>query len=380
MNLGHTHTSNIHSRCDRAENDVCDMQSSWMRLRESKMDRADRIGWVDTLRALAVFAIVLGHTLRNATEVYPWLYSFHVPLCVLTSGIVFHVGQKSFGVFLKNKARALMVPYYCFALVSIVIYAVLGSKMENTVGGEYNVSVLQSLIGMLYANSGTGLMRWNMPLWYIPMIFVLLLIAFWVFRRKDNLKWDILVLGVSTAIAIFFYEVIKLPNLPFGLETAIYMFPFFSLGKAIGTIHREIAKVHIAPKIATALLCIMAGTLMTVGNGQVSYNADSYGAHGFGYFLIMAMLLSVGFISLMMCVPNGIAPLNYAGRNTVGIMVMHKFPILFFVGLFPLSKKLIITYPLAVSIVVALLSVAMCLAASEIIYRVCPMVLGRKKR
>ena len=99
------------------------------------MKQAERIGWIDTFRAFAVFAIVLGHTLRNATVVYPWLYSFHVPLCVLTSGIVFHVGQKKFGTFLKEKFRALMIPYYCFALISIALYAILGSKMEKTVGG-----------------------------------------------------------------------------------------------------------------------------------------------------------------------------------------------------------------------------------------------------
>lgn len=99
------------------------------------MKKAERIGWIDTLRAFAVFAIVLGHTLRNATVVYPWLYSFHVPLCVLTSGIVFHVGQKEFKDFLKVKIQTLMIPYYCFATVSIVIYALLGSKMEKTVGG-----------------------------------------------------------------------------------------------------------------------------------------------------------------------------------------------------------------------------------------------------
>lgn len=128
------------------------------------MKQAERIGWIDTLRAFAVFAIVLGHTLRNATVVYPWLYSFHVPLCVLTSGIVFHIGQKNFVHYLREKFRTLMIPYYCFALVSIVIYAMIGSKMEKTVGG-YDVSPVQSVIGMLYANSGTGLMRWNMPLW-----------------------------------------------------------------------------------------------------------------------------------------------------------------------------------------------------------------------
>lgn len=40
----------------------------------------------------------------------------------------------------------------------------VGSEMKNC--RWYDVSPVQSVIGMLYANSGTGLMRWNMPLWY----------------------------------------------------------------------------------------------------------------------------------------------------------------------------------------------------------------------
>lgn len=232
---------------------------------------------------------------------------------------------------------------------------------------------------MLYANSGTGLMRWNMPLWYIPMIFVLLLMAYWVFSKRDDLKWNILVLAVSSSVAIFFNEVIELPNLPFGLETAIYMFPFFTLGRVIGSIQGKLASVNPMSKVAIATICITAGTFMTIGNGQVSYNADSYGNHGFVYFLAMAMLLCIGFVIIATCILNGVKSINYVGKNTVGIMVMHKFPIMFFVGLFPLSKRLIGTYPLAVSIVVATLSVVMCLVASEIIYRVCPIVLGRRK-
>lgn len=344
------------------------------------MKQAERIGWIDTLRAFAVFAIVLGHTLRNATVVYPWLYSFHVPLCVLTSGIVFHVGQKKFGTFLKEKFRALMISYYCFALISIALYAILGSKMEKTVGGGYDVSPLQSVIGMLYANSGTGLMRWNMPLWYIPMTFVLLLMAFWIFRSKDNLKWNITVFLLSVLVAFILYEKIRLPNLPFGLETAIYMFPFFALGKVIGSVKGEFTRKSILVKIAVTVGCLAVGTFMTIGNGQVSYNADSYGTHGFGYFLVMAIMLCVGFVSLAMCFPNGVTPINYVGRNTVGIMVMHKFPILFFVGLLPISKKLIGTYPLVASSMIAILSIGMCLAASEVIYRVCPIALGKRKR
>ena len=233
---------------------------------------------------------------------------------------------------------------------------------------------------MLYANSGTGLMRWNMPLWYIPMIFVLLLMAFWIFRSKDDLKWNITVFLLSALVAFILYEKIRLPNLLFGLETAIYMFPFFALGKVIGSVKGELTGKNTLVKIAVAVGCVAVGTSMTIGNGQVSYNADSSGTYGFGYFLVMATMLCVGFVSFALCFSNGVAPINYIGRNTVGIMVMHKFPILFFVGLFPISKKLIGTYPLVVSIVVAILSIGMCLAVSEVIYRVCPMVLGRRKR
>lgn len=94
----------------------------------------------------------------------------------------------------------------------------------------------------------------------------------------------------------------------------------------------------------------------------------------------MAMLLCAGFIMITTCIPNDVKLMNYVGKNTVGIMAMHKFPILFFVGLFPLSKRLIGTYPLIVSIIVATLSLVMCLFTSEIIYRVCHIVLGRRKR
>ena len=222
-------------------------------------------------------------------------------------------------------------------------------------------------------------MRWNMPLWYIPMIFVLLLMAYWVFNKRDDLKWNILVLVISSGVAIFFNEVVELPNLPFGLETAIYMFPFFTLGKIIGNIQEKLANANPMLKVAMATICIAVGTFMTVGNGQISYNADSYGKHGFVYFLAMATLLCIGFVIIATCIPNGVKAINYVGKNTVGIMVMHKFPILFFVGLFPLSKHLIGTYPLIVSIVVAMLSVGMCLITSEIIYRICPIILGRRK-
>ena len=109
------------------------------------------------------------------------------------------------------------------------------------------------------------------------MIFVLLLMAFWIFRSKDDLKWNITVFLSSALVAFILCEEIKLPNLPFGLETAIYMFPFFALGKVIGSVKDEFTRKSILVKIAVTVGCLAVGTFLTIGNGQVSYNADSYG-------------------------------------------------------------------------------------------------------
>ena len=103
------------------------------------MNRTSRIAWIDLARAIAIYAIVLGHTLRGES-IYPWLYKFHVPLCIVISGMCFRIGDKSFGQFLKKKFFSLMVPYYIFATISIVIYQVVGSEVESVIGGGYAFS------------------------------------------------------------------------------------------------------------------------------------------------------------------------------------------------------------------------------------------------
>lgn len=336
-----------------------------------------RYEWVDILRAFAVICIVLGHTLRNATAVYPWLYSFHVPLCVMTSGIVFHRGRKRFVEFVKNKFLTLMIPYYCFAVISIALYAVLGDMMEASLDGGYNVSIWQSLWGMLYANSGTGLMRWNMPLWYLPMLFGLVVIAWAVYKDEQSIAKDWIILASSVMIAVLCYSVLKLDDFPFGLETALSLFPFFAIGRLIGRYQKALDRIHQRTILFVGVFMVLLGTAMTIGNGQISYNADSYGQRGFLYFIIMSSTLCIGFALLSKFVKRGIKWMTYVGQNTIGIMVMHKFPILFFVGLVPVTKRLNSEYPLPGAVLIASISIALCLIASEVIYRVCPLVLGK---
>lgn len=304
------------------------------------MSRDNRIVWVDLLRSIGVFAIVLGHTLRNATDVYPWLYCFHVPLCVMVSGIVFSRGSNAFGKYLSDKFRRLMIPYYAFALVSILLYEIMGNWVEDAVDGGYSVSFLQNWYGMVYANAGNGLMRWNMPLWYIPMVFVVYILAHWVYYINST-SWNYAVFLFSSVIALVLKSYINLDGLPFGLETAIYLFPFFAIGRIIGCHRKVFEKVPTYIKLGIAAGLIATGTLMSLQNSLVSYNADNYGQKGYAYFVGQGAIMCIGIVWLASAVRTNYKAIRCLGQNTLGIMVMHKFPVLFFGSLYPITKNLI---------------------------------------
>ena len=72
--------------------------------------RKDRILWLDAAKFIGIFAIVLGHTLRDGS-IQHYLYSFHVALFFFLSGITFKTtSYKGFCDFVKKRFRTIMIP------------------------------------------------------------------------------------------------------------------------------------------------------------------------------------------------------------------------------------------------------------------------------
>lgn len=124
----------------------------------------ERVGWLDATRAIAVFCIVLGHTLRGKS-IYYFLYAFHVPLCIVVTGICYrHTTNRR--IRLKKLLRNIYRPYLMYSILSIAIYALAGKYL-----GENNTiqQIPKFLIGMFYGNGNLGMtnggwMKYNLPL------------------------------------------------------------------------------------------------------------------------------------------------------------------------------------------------------------------------
>lgn len=229
---------------------------------------------------------------------------------------------------------------------------------------------------MLWANGETGAMRWNLPLWYIPMSFAMDVAAFWLIRTEKSV-YLLLETAVSAVIALVVYNTQVLTNLPFSMETVVYLFPFMVIGRLLqkGLYHERGASRVSLCMLGTGML--VGGTFLYTLNGPIQYVHDQYG--NYLLFLVVALFIGCGFLVLASVRETGIKTLNYIGRNTLEILMLHKFPIMFFVTYVAIARKYVEEYPLSVSVMIAIVTIGMCLIAGWCVRYAMAIVINKHK-
>ena len=94
------------------------------------MARSSRLTALDSLRGFGILLVVLGHASRSASLV-SWIFSFHMPLFFIISGMLFH--ERQFLDSFKKKVTRLLIPYLFFGIVTFVYWALIERRFR--VGG-----------------------------------------------------------------------------------------------------------------------------------------------------------------------------------------------------------------------------------------------------
>lgn len=346
------------------------------------MEKQAKIGWIDSFRALMMFTIVFSHTIYiGALDTY--VRSFPVPAFFFISGYLFRKKDGRFSRYLLGKIRTLMVPYWVFSLISIAVYVILGSFAAERLNVSIKTTeILPNILGMLYGNGATGMMKWNLPLWFLPCFFAASLLMYPLIGLLDRFEANgkkqtaFMAAVVLLAVDLVNYYILHIGKLPFGLENTFYLSFFFLIGYGVRRLTERAGR---EPGRGTLLIigCVavcIGFFLSTKINSKVNYVSSSFGS--LPLFYVSALFSITGYVCLCKAIP--LPFLRYLGQNTLSVLLMHKFPVV----LVQMFFDRLLAEPLsgyAVGIVTAVVTCALCLLVAVPIRKICPFALGSRK-
>ena len=361
------------------------------------MERDNRKEYIDIAKGIGIFIIVLSHVCRAGTQTRLRMYcvSFSPDVFFLLSGLTFmgirrsvfcEAEERRFVAFIRSRFERILVPYYLWALISIAIYLILGkyagAEPEQMKPGK-------NLLAMLYGNANTGYFEWNKPLWFLPCLISSSIAWYYIIRfgRKLNVRngniYILTAMLVSVPIGYLYNTFCPKLFLPFHFESAIYAMPVFGTGLLI----REYSLTHKpAEEISwsvTVIFCVLGLALcawLGIFDTHISLMHGTFN----GYFRALAIRLIQSLSVLLLAIKiSHCRLLSYIGQRSFAILLMHKFPILFFQNVIPGAERLFekgFRFRAASEIVLSVVTIALCLVVERPVSRIAPFLIGEKRK
>ena len=332
-----------------------------------------RVRWIDIARGICMILVVLGHTMRGG-PVWHAVYGFHVAAFFFLAGMT--CGGGEIRPRLRRDLRRILLPYYCFGLVSIGVFALLGTAAADSYGLSANTDLLENLKSLLYANGRDRAMLYNTALWFLPCLLVVKAL-YYILERLCGKLWLILMLSLLLAGLGYGYTRLGLPCLPFSASVALKMLPLFVLGRICYGLPEMSSR---RKALVLGLLLLAAACGLSLATPKVNYSDDLF--PNILAFCATASLGTAGLGLTSMAIARNSA-LEYLGRNTLAVMVMHKFPVVLLQMLPPFRGAILQNQTLyghlLGGIPATALAILLCLLAAQIIKKHAPILLGGRK-
>lgn len=343
-----------------------------------------RISYIDVAKGIGMFCIVFGHVMKSG-YLRQMMFAFHVPFFFLLSGMTYRF-KKEKKKFYFDKVKRLLIPYFSFSLFSIALYVIM--IRFGILDGDGRL--IPNLLGMLYANSNTGYMEWNKPLWFLPCLFVAYgiidVVEIMILKNEKRQLWRRIIAMVAFWGLGILINTIGQVYLPLHLESAVYLCGFFELGIIVQSyglvqIEEKLRNTPIAYSICILLFCILLGCGIGLVNGVCEVRGHKFGMHP-GLFLSSALIFSTAFVIISVWLKNCNA-LRIIGTESLSIMLLHKFPVVFFQKIPPFSRLIYkgdSIFGLIGGIVLTVGVIVLCIVGTHIIECIAPFLLGKERK
>lgn len=293
-----------------------------------------RLDYLDMVKGIGIFFVVLGHIEYISNPLRVWISSFHMPLFFIVSGLLMAVKNEPFRDFkisVSKKFKGIIIPYLWFSLAYFIIDIANVTIIKNIDIHTFWVDLISSVT--FYGMS---------VLWFLPALF-LANIGFLFLRSRLGDKKTVFFLII---IALACYSIqLKVLNPLYDahsdslLVTSLINFARVFLRASIGMsftgyayyIHKLLAgfipSLFETPSTKSGIIQLFAGIAMLLINIYLSTVNDAVDMHYiilnnvFLYYL-GAFLGCYGIILICKNIPS-IKIITYYGRNSLTVMACH---------------------------------------------------------
>lgn len=314
-----------------------------------------RIVWVDNVKAIAIFLVVLGHFIELNHVLKGVVYSFHIPVFLFITGFLVSNTLKTLSIsqFFKKSVYPYINAYAFFSAIAIMLWILLE-------GFGQNFAVMTSPVsGAIYGVNGVGdlLVHNNGPLWYFPFLIVTLIATYFLVRCPVWLGW------IGALVYCAFSLIYSGVRLPWCVDIAGVGVLFCFAGYKCRNNYEGIIKNMIESRLSLFVLplLIIALVFLVIGNGDVNINRAVFGDNGF-LFIINAVIGCLCIIIISCNLPMTMLAKKIS-VSTMTIFCIHIYPVKVLNKLIGFEGDLVGTIQVFVAAVVVL---ALCLVFSII--------------
>ena len=289
-------------------------------------DSTNRLEYMDIFRGFGIVLMIMGHVYFGSRFDF-FIHAFHMPMFFVISGFFFKSSYDvALSVFIRKKARALLVPYILFGLFHYVVNIFL----------YHNIS-LDPLKHLLFINT-TGLPIAG-ALWFLTALFITEVIYFLIDRYITNaaIRW-IVIIGIA-GFGNCAGNILPF-TMPYAMGAAMVGVGLFHMGYQIRRYENFRLMQHILNMpFYQWIICTAATIFFIFQNGYINMRAGIY--DGILFFWINVGLAVIVGINCSKYIYNLIHDtyickwLCSIGSNSIVYVCLNEFVILVVMNYFP---------------------------------------------
>ncbi len=260
--------------------------------------RPQRLIWLDTLKALGIFAVMFGH-ICTVQQVLDWLYTFHVPLFFIAGGILYR--SRDILCDIRRRAFRILLPYLFFGVIIVLYYSFIERQWRDV-----DMNIADCFVGLLIGDMQH--LGFHSHLWFLPCYFLTTVVYNVLYRLIKPAACR-----AVCAAACLAYVLLPIPSLPWGADRMLGFLGLFALGELSVSLDfiQKIQKLNIPAKLGcSAVLIALSVTLslLHLTSGVM--------------WIVCAVIGTAGFAALAMAIEK-LPLLPSAGQMTLVILCIH---------------------------------------------------------